>query len=288
MELASACSLLTRIELCHFRLLSDPPIYEIIQHCQGLVDVCFNGAPMTDASITMVVTRCPMLRILSVRKCKLLTEEGVASLGQLSHLETLNVGQAGGVTDASVATICARGEESHIKSLVLNHSHLTDRALETIATCPQLQELALHECHRITNRGLKAISVGCLRLRYLSVSCCFKITDGAIIAIAHSCERLQKIRLDKCRLLSNPCVRALCRPGLRLRYLSMQHCPKLSDEALRHLLTAASIRFVDLGRGKLTQPALQFFHAARPTVELCVDGVSFCLEETLAVPPLST
>ena len=47
-----------------------------------------------------------------------LTEEGVASLGQLSHLETLNVGQAGGVTDASVATICARGEESHIKSLV--------------------------------------------------------------------------------------------------------------------------------------------------------------------------
>lgn len=160
---------------------------------------------------------------------------------------------------------------------MLNHSHLTDRALEIIATCPQLQELALHECHRITNRvrwrtrcgpicatcchvlmwrdggrvrwqGLKAISVGCLRLRYLSVSCCFKITDGAIIAIAHSCERLQKIRLDKCRLLSDPCVRALCRPGLRLRYLSMQHCPKLSDEALRHLLTAASIRFVDLGR----------------------------------------
>ena len=157
---------------------------------------------------------------------------------------------------------------------VLNHSHLTDIALEVIATCPQLQELALHECHRITNRvrwrtgsglagaswhadvarrwvrwqGLKAVSGGCPLLRFLSISCCLRVTDAAIIAIAHSCGRLQKIRLDSCRLLSDPCVRALCRPGLRLRYLSMQHCPKLSDEALRHLLTAPSIRFVDLGR----------------------------------------
>ena len=49
-----------------------------------------------------------------------LTEEGLASLGQLAHLESLNAGQAGGVTDASVAAICARGEESRLKSLVSN------------------------------------------------------------------------------------------------------------------------------------------------------------------------
>lgn len=93
---------------------------------------------MGDGSIAMLVAHCPLLRILSVKNCKQvggggrecrgevtrvgiavqLTEEGLVSLGQLAHLESLNAGQAGGVTDASVAAICAEGEGSRLKSLV--------------------------------------------------------------------------------------------------------------------------------------------------------------------------
>eukprot|EP00850_Spirogloea_muscicola_P023651 SM000374S13847 [mRNA] locus=s374:46542:47012:- [translate_table: standard] len=75
-----------------------------------------------------------------------------------------------------------------------------------------------------------------------------------------------------CRLVSNPSVRALCQLCPRLRYLSLQHCSKLSDDVLRHLLLGHSLRFVDLGRGRITSAAMEAYKLQRPQVELLIDG----------------
>lgn len=270
MQLANSCGNLKQVEFSNFRHLGDPPIYEFVQKCPNLTELTLECSPMTDTSLELIANHCRHLRSISLKCCKKLTDVGLKVLGQCGSLESVNVGQASGLTDGSVAAICTGNPL--LKSLVLSYGQLSDRALKAVATCQSMRELALNNCFRITNIGLHMIAKGCPLLRYISLSHCEKISDSGVGALANQCERLLKVRLDGCRLLSNPSVRNLCKTNKKLRYLSMQHCTKLSDDVFQHLLCASSLRFVDFGRAKFTARAIDNYHFQRPLVEIFLDG----------------
>ncbi|GBG77547.1 hypothetical protein CBR_g23992 [Chara braunii] len=273
MQLMSECKKLVHVELSNFRRLTDPPVYELIQCHPALVELCLDAAPITNTCLEAIGQNCPRLRILSVKFCKKLTEKGLISLRNCRWLESLNLGQTNGVTDTSVSALCSH--LPRLKSLVLNYGLLSDNALRAIARCSEMQDLALHGCSHVTSNGLRTLASGCPRLRFLCLSNCEHITDSGVVAIAKACPFLLKVRLDGCRLLSNPSVRALAQHAPRLRDLSMQHCPKLSDGVFGHLLGASSLRFLDLGRGKLSGPAVSGFRRSRPNVEIHLDGTLY-------------
>ncbi|KAH8939466.1 hypothetical protein BDL97_15G038900 [Sphagnum fallax] len=270
MELASVCKLLTHVELSNFKRLSDPPVYELIQRCPKLVELTLDGTPITDASLDLLASHSKSLRSISIKGCKKLSEAGLKALGQCGTLGAVNAGQAHGVTDAVVSALC-EGNLS-LKSLVLSCGNLSDAALKAIAMCTQMEELALHGCSRISNNGLRLLSAGCVWMRYISLSYCDHLSDYGVVQLARGCPRLVKVRLDGCRLLSNPSVRALCELCPKLRHLSLQYCVKLSDNVFQHLLSAPSIRIVDLGRAKLTMIGIETYQQQRPFVELFIDG----------------
>jgi hypothetical protein len=271
MELASSCKHLTHVELSNFKRLSDPPVYELIQRCPKLVDLTLDGTPITDASLDLLASHSRFLRCISIKGCKKLSEAGLKALGQCGTLESVNAGQASGVTDAALIAIC-EGNPG-LKSLALSHGSLSDASLQSVAMCTHMEELALHGCSRITNSGLNLIATGCVYLRFISLSFCDHVSDSGVISLALGCPRLVKVRLDRCRLLSNPSVRALCQYCPKLRHLSLQYCIKLSDNVFQHLLAAPSLRFVDLGRAKLTADGITSYRQQKPLVELCINGV---------------
>lgn len=271
MELASSCKHLTHVELSYFKRLSDPPVYELIQRCPKLVDLTLDGTPITDASLDLLASHSRFLRCISIKGCKKLSEAGLKALGQCGTLESVNAGQASGVSDAALTAIC-EGNPG-LKSLVLSHGNLSDTSLQSVARCTHMEEMALHGCSRITNAGLGFLAAGCAYLRFVSFSYCDHISDSGVISLASGCPRLLKVRLDGCRLISNPSVRALCQHCPKLRHLSLQYCVKLSDNVFQHLLSAPSLRFVDLGRAKLTPDGISSYRQQRPAVELCINGV---------------
>lgn len=271
MELASSCKHLTHVELSNFKRLSDPPVYELIQRCPKLVDLTLDGTPITDASLDLLASHSRFLRCVSIKGCKKLSEAGLKALGQCDTLESVNAGQASGVTDAAVVAICTGNPG--LKALVLSHGNLSDMSLQSVAMCNHMEELALHGCSRISNSGLALIATGCVHLRFISLSYCDHVSDSGVMSLALGCPRLLKVRLDGCRLLSNPSVRALCQNCPKLRHLSLQYCVKLSDNVFQHLLAAPSLRFVDLGRAKLTADGIMSYRQQRPLVELCINGV---------------
>ncbi|KAL3696188.1 hypothetical protein R1sor_010264 [Riccia sorocarpa] len=202
------------------------------------------------------------------------TSRGLKALGLCGTLEGLNLAQIGpGLWEPAISSICSGNP--NLKSLVLSFARLTDKALRSISVLHQLQELALHECNRISNSGLAMIATGCPQLRFVSLSFCKEIGDAGVVALAEGCPHLLKVRFDGCRRLSNPSVRALCRSAPRLRYLSMNQCPKLSDVVFQHLLEGASLRFVELGSSKLSTEGMTAYHLKRPFVELVIDGRRF-------------
>lgn len=270
MQLANFCSNLSQVEFSNFKHLGDPPIYELVQKCQNLKDLAVECSPVTNTSLELIAHYCKRLRSISLKGCKKLTDVGLKALGQCGSLESVNLGQASGLTDGALIAIC--NGNPCLKNLVVSYGQVSDRALKAVATCKLMQELALNNCSRVTNDGLILIAQGCPLLRYISVSYCEQISDSGVVALANGCKGILKIRLDGCRLLSNPSVRILCQANKKLRYLSLQHCTKLSDDVFHHLLSAPSLRFVDLGRGKLTTGAMDSYHLQRPSVEVYMDG----------------
>ena len=58
--------------------------------------------------------------------------------------------------------------------------HLKDESLDTLASClGGLQELSLHGCRRLTDKGLVSLSGGdCPNLRWLNATGAYKVTDA--------------------------------------------------------------------------------------------------------------
>eukprot|EP00250_Pteridium_aquilinum_P002762 c12976_g1_i1 orf=664-1926(-) len=270
MQLANFCGNLTQVELCNFKHLGDPPVYELVQKCMNLTEISLDYSPISDTSLELISLYCKDLRNISLKCCKKLTDLGLKALHQCGSLESVNLGQASGLTDGSLIAICTGNPL--LKVLVAGYGQVSDRGLRAIASCAHMRELALNNCSRITNNGIKQIAEGCPMLRFISLSCCEYITDSGVISLAKGCPRLLKVRLDGCRLLSNPSVRILSITNKKLRYLSMQHCTKLTDDVFDYLLSASSLRFIDLGRAKLTTGGFDAYHLQRPFVEICVDG----------------
>lgn len=270
MQLANFCGNLSQVELSNFKYLGDPPVYELVQKCMNLTELSLDYCPISDTSLELISLYCKELRIISVKCCKKLTDLGLKALHQCGSLESVNLGQASGLTDGSLIAICTGNPL--LKVLVAGYGQVSDRALRAIASCTHMRELALNNCSRITNNGIRQIAEGCPMLRFISLSYCELITDSGVISLANGCPRLLKVRLDGCRLLSNPSVRVLSLTNKKLRYLSMQHCIKLTDDVFQYLLAAPSLRFIDLGRAKLTTSGFDAYHLQRPFVEICVDG----------------
>ncbi|KAH9323959.1 hypothetical protein KI387_018598, partial [Taxus chinensis] len=115
MELISACTNVTQIELSNFKCLSDPPVYEIIQRGLLLTDLSLESSMITDAAMEHLANYCRRLRSISVKGCKRLTDAGLKALGQCSTIEVINLGQISGLNDGSITAICAGNP--HLKTL---------------------------------------------------------------------------------------------------------------------------------------------------------------------------
>ncbi|MCO5603487.1 hypothetical protein L7F22_057638 [Adiantum nelumboides] len=257
MQLANLCANLSHVELSNFKYLGDPPVYELVQKCGNITELSLDYSQISDTSLELISVSCTNLRNISVKCCKKLTDLGLKALHHCGRLESVNLGQASGLTDGSLIAICTGN--SLLKVLVAGYGQVSDRGLNAVASCMLMRELALNNCLRITNSGIKQIAEGCPMLRFISLSYCEHITDSGVISLAKGCPRLLKVRLDGCRLLSNPSVCILSVTNKKLRYLSMQHCMKLTDDVFQYLLSASSLRFVDLERGKLSTSGFEAY-----------------------------
>ncbi|KAF6168030.1 hypothetical protein GIB67_011415 [Kingdonia uniflora] len=60
---------------------------------------------------------------------------------------------------------------------------------------PNLKELYLADCERLTDVSVKAIAASCSELRFLDLVNLTKLTDSSVRYLANGCRFLQKFRL---------------------------------------------------------------------------------------------
>ena len=97
---------------------------------------------------------------------------------------------------------------------------------------PQLQSLYISECDddKITDKGVRAVAIGCPRLQSLNINRCNKITDEGIRALANGCPQLQSLDIGRCDKITDEGVRALASGCPQLQSLDITFCRTITDE----------------------------------------------------------
>ena len=95
------------------------------------------------------------------------------------------------------------------------------------------QHLEINQCFRITDIGLRVLTIQSPNLQTLHMDGLRKIEGAGLGALAASCSTLTSLSLASCGQFDEWTYQAVAHGSPHLRHLNLNNCPKVSDEALK-------------------------------------------------------
>ncbi|XP_058834491.1 F-box and leucine-rich repeat protein 13-like isoform X1 [Topomyia yanbarensis] len=221
---------------------------------------------INDECLQIIITSCPLLHTLKLRRCWLISDEGVLDMHTLQHLRVLDISNCERISDYGIMTgiVGKRPRELHELYLsILNH--LTDSTLYyMMVTFKNIQILDLDSTTNcVTDASIQYIACYLQNLKQLNVVACTKITDAGFTGIdlpqktfaiwdieeTFSIDRLKKLRILKvsgCYKITDFSLRYAFR-FMELKELSISRCPQISKPGIEKLVTSCpALEFLDL------------------------------------------
>lgn len=163
---------LKKLELCWCAKISDRAM-QAVQKCSQLTEMDLEGTfGVGDTGILQAAT-LPVLQTLSIAWNTHITDTGLSHVAATARqLTSLNAKGCTKITDAGVAAL---GELTRLRSLNISQcKQLTCRALASLRLLCSLTELNLRELQNLTNDGLMSLS-GLMQLKSLNLSWCTRV-----------------------------------------------------------------------------------------------------------------
>jgi len=128
---------------------------------------------------------------------------------------------------------------------------INDNVLNTIlSTCEDgiIENLDLHRCWGITDKGCKSIENIGSEIRNLNLLDCWDITDNGLVSLSSYLPNLESIDLSNCRKITNLSVITLLQNCPRLSKISLSYCKNLSSELFSNSLLWRKVKQLNLQR----------------------------------------
>ena len=111
-----------------------------------------------------------------------------------------------------------------------------------------LQSLDISCCRKITDKGLKAVALGCCYLRKLELLGCRFITDELFQALSKNCCHLEELGLSGCVNITNTGLSNLVEGCRHIKSLDVSKCNKIGDAGVLRIadVCSASLRTLKL------------------------------------------
>ncbi|CAF1581527.1 unnamed protein product [Adineta ricciae] len=138
----------------------------------------FRSANVTDYGLVQFIQRYSSLRKIRLQNCSQITDESVIAIGtRCLHLLELDLTGCLQITDRGVDAL---RQITHLRSLALSQTHITDEALISIgqsAYNQTLNEINLKKCAEITDDGFLFLLQHCPNLSTIGFTQCPKLTE---------------------------------------------------------------------------------------------------------------
>ncbi|XP_042205551.1 dynein regulatory complex subunit 6-like isoform X2 [Homarus americanus] len=134
---------------------------------------------ITDYAVLSVCQHLPNIKKLNLRRCQGITEVGIRALGQLKHLEELNISHLEAVTSESVEEALGKEPRPTLRVLNLASLPLSWKTVANMATLtPNLIHLDVSMCiSGINDKSLQAICKSLTKLQILNINGCTPVSD---------------------------------------------------------------------------------------------------------------
>ncbi|XP_072234204.1 uncharacterized protein [Leuresthes tenuis] len=255
-----------------------------------LSQLSLNQTAVTEATLAVLSTCVPQLRLLSIKQTKV---KDVTALAEMSSLQTLNL-DGTGVTEASLESLGAHPALSSlslggipvldgnhtlqiISGLKLTHLTLpgrhtvTDSGLAFLSRLSLLSELDLTDYTQVTDEGVGRLST-MTRLKNLSLSNT-QVTDAGLPSL-RGLQELQELCLDRTAVTSRGVAELItCLPHLQVLGLAST---QVGDTVVRKgLIHCHQLVKLNLSRTRITDHGLKYLkHVHLAQVNLDGTGVS--------------
>ncbi|XP_034562595.1 uncharacterized protein si:ch73-173p19.1 [Notolabrus celidotus] len=255
-----------------------------------LSQLSLNQTAVTEATLAVLPTCVPQLRLLSIKQTKV---EDVSALAQLSSLQTLNL-DGTAVTESSLEHLASHptltslslagipvADGNHalqiisglrLTQLTLPGRHsVTDSGLSFISRLCLLSELDLTDYTQVTDQGVSQLST-MSRLKKLSLSNT-QVTDAGLPSL-RGLQELQELCLDRTAVTSRGVAELIaCLPHLQVLGLAST---QVGDTVVRRgLIRCNHLVKLNLSRTRITDHGLKYLkHMHLAQVNLDGTGVS--------------
>ncbi|XP_075173046.1 uncharacterized protein LOC142244658 isoform X1 [Anomaloglossus baeobatrachus] len=252
----------------------------------SLTHLSVNQTAITERTVSVLVERCPDLRVLSMKHTQVSDISSLSGLKQLTalHLDSTHVTEQSLQTVSSLpalSTLTLSGVHSLSSSRVLEllsglslsrlllpgRQSLSDAGLSHLSHHCGLLELDLTDHTQITDQGVRHVA-HLTRLRVLSL-CNTSVSDSGLLHL-RGLKLLEQLSLDRTKVTSrgvSNCIPHL----LHLQVLGLSETP-VGDNVLKFgVQKCKNLLKVNLSRTRVTNKGLRFLrHTA--IVQLSVDG----------------
>ncbi|KAL3697584.1 hypothetical protein R1sor_011660 [Riccia sorocarpa] len=167
----------------------------ILQHCVNLEDLTVKRLKgLYEGPSELIGPGCGKIRRLCLKELFNAQLFGPLLAGS-RHLHTLMLSKNSGNWDKLLDIIT-----EHLPELVELHMEklqLSDRGLQAVARCKNLEVLYVVKAPECTNVGLSAVATGCRKLRKLHVDGwkASRVGDEGLLSVARACNDLQELVL---------------------------------------------------------------------------------------------
>ncbi|KAL6006287.1 hypothetical protein ACLOJK_040333 [Asimina triloba] len=211
-------------------------------------------AGLTDLGMEALGKRCPNLGHLCLRKCPLVSDEGLkAFTGAAASLESLNLEECNQITQMGIlGSLSNCGDKLKALSLVkcLGIKD-TVSGLPPLSPCKSLLSLTIRNCPGFGSLGLVMVGKLCPRLQHIDLGGLCRMTDAGFLALLEGCESgLVKVNLAGCIGLTDAVVLTLAKlHGCTLEVLSLDGCRMVTDKSME-VIADYCTQLVDLDVSK--------------------------------------
>ncbi|KAK3232978.1 hypothetical protein CYMTET_56696 [Cymbomonas tetramitiformis] len=287
---------LKKLELCWCAKISDRAM-QAVQKCSQLTDIDLEGtfgvgdkgilqaaalpllqtlgvawnSRISDTGLRHLAATALQLTSLNAKGCSKITDAGIAALGELTRLRTLDISQCKQLTCGALASLrplCSL-TELNLREL----RSLTNDSLSSLSGLMQLKCLNLAWCTRVNWRGLRHLSGLCdlteLQLAGLELAgadlpnetphpLCILVSlvvlniresaehDDAFLRSLAPLRRLTHLSVSRCGQITDDGIASIVRQFTRLEVLDLSWCGLVTDAGVASLTSLPVLRKVDL------------------------------------------
>ncbi|PAA84675.1 hypothetical protein BOX15_Mlig000941g5, partial [Macrostomum lignano] len=241
---------------------SSDAIVHLASKCHKIKHLMFNDMyNMQSACLMEVASHCPSVEHYELFGCSSLTDDSFRAISNRS-LRVLKLDKNDIITDAAFGHLGRRCPELH-QLCVADCVRVTDQALKAIGQLRYIRVLNLADCVRLSDAGAKSIAEASFAqsLRELNLTNAVRLTDHGVTAICKKAPGLTHLRLSFCENLTHlsadslanycPGLVSLDMSGTGMNDSAMSVLGSLSR--MRYLYLANCPQVTDLGLQKLVQ-----------------------------------